>query len=118
MRYTGSQPVDDHLPDVVFDNVGVFVMRRKRMPVGNEKETLVLVLEFDPVMNDSVQMTKMQTPGGTHTRQYAPLRIDGTQALLLRTTTCLIGQPALLYTDQSMGCFAVDYSGIHGEVGK
>ena len=45
-------------------------MGGKRMPVGNEKEALVLVLQFHPVFQHTMIMSQVQTSGRTHTRKY------------------------------------------------
>ena len=42
--HTRSKPVDDHIPYVLLDARRLVVMRRQRMPVGDEEETLVFVL--------------------------------------------------------------------------
>src|SRR5687768_4438659 len=89
-RHAGCQPVSNHVPDAVFDNVGIFVMRGQGVPVGDEKETFKLVLQLDPVMDDAIQMSQMQTSGWAHARNHAPLRINGTQNLLPGKTTCLL----------------------------
>ncbi len=87
-RNPGSEPVDHHVPDAVFNDLRIFVMSGQRVPVGDKKETLIFVLQLDPVVYDSVQMPKVQAPGGTHAGQHAPLRFDGTQNLLPGKTTC------------------------------
>src|SRR5690606_38549934 len=89
-RYAGGEPVDDHVPNAVFDDLRVFVVRGERVPVGDEEEALELVLQLDPVVNDSVQVAQMQTPGRAHTGQNPPLRIDGTQACLPPGTRTLL----------------------------
>jgi hypothetical protein len=54
------------------------------VPVGNEKEALIFVLQLHPVLQDPVIVTEMQTPGGTHAGQdTGVLRSDSSQNLLL-----------------------------------
>ena len=62
----GSQPVDSHVPGVVLDGRRIVVMRRQRMPVGDEKQALVLVLELDPVFQHAVIMAKVQCASRAH----------------------------------------------------
>ena len=45
-----AQPVDHHLPGVLLDLRGVLVAGGERVPVGDEEEALVLVLQVDPVL--------------------------------------------------------------------
>ena len=44
-------------------------MRSQRMPVGDKKVTVIFVLEFDPVLQHTVVVPEVQTPGGAHTGQ-------------------------------------------------
>ena len=44
-------------------------MRRQRMPVSNEEETVVFVLQFEPALKGAKIMTQMKTPGGPHAAQ-------------------------------------------------
>ena len=48
------------------DFAGIVVVRGQRMPVGNEKVALVLMLQLHPVLQDTVIVTEVQTPGWTH----------------------------------------------------
>ena len=63
---TRGQPVNHHVPGMLFDLLGAVVMRCQGMPVGDKKETLVLVLETNPVFQYAVVMPEMQRPGRTH----------------------------------------------------
>jgi hypothetical protein len=37
------------------------------MPVGHEEEAFIFMLEFDPVLQHTMVMPKMQMPGWAHT---------------------------------------------------
>ena len=63
---TGCQPVDDHIPGGLLDALRIVVMRRQCMPVGDEKQARVFMLEFDPVFEHPVVMAKMERAGGAH----------------------------------------------------
>ena len=65
----GSQPVDHHVPDALRDNVRLLVVRGERVPVGHEEEAVELMLQPDPVLENTVVVTEVQTPGGTHARE-------------------------------------------------
>ena len=67
----GSQPVNHHVPHVFLDHFGGFVVRGQRMPIGDKKQAGKLVLEFHPVLQHTMVMTKVQQTGGAHARQYA-----------------------------------------------
>ena len=41
-------------------------MRRQGVPVGNEKQTRVLMLELDPVFENPVVVTQVKGAGGAH----------------------------------------------------
>ena len=60
------QPVDEHLVDEFRQLLGVFVARGQRMPVGDEEEALVLVLEIDPVLERAMVVAEMQLTGRPH----------------------------------------------------
>ena len=44
-----GEPIDHHLVGVLGQATRVFVACRQRMPIGDEKETRVLILQIDPV---------------------------------------------------------------------
>src|SRR2546425_4697279 len=52
-----GQPVDEDLAGVLTDAGGVLVVRRERVPVGDEVETLVLGLEAQEVVERSEEHT-------------------------------------------------------------
>ena len=62
-----GQPVDKHVPDVLLDVLRSLVVRCQGMPVGSEEETLVLVLQTDPVFQYAVVVTQMQAACWAHT---------------------------------------------------
>ena len=76
------QPIDDHLPGIALDILGMLVVGGQGMPVGDEEKALILVLQLQPVLQHPMIMTQMQTAGGTHTGQYA-LRLIGYHAQIL-----------------------------------
>ena len=61
-----GQPVDDHVPHALLDDLRRVVMRGQRMPVGHEKQALVLVLHFHPVLQYTMVMPQVQTARGAH----------------------------------------------------
>ena len=46
----------------------------QRVPVSNKEHTLVFVLQTDPVFQDTMIVSEMQTTSRPHTRQYTVLR--------------------------------------------
>ena len=68
---TGSQPVDDHVPGTLRDHARIVVVRGQRVPVGDEKETLVLVLQLDPVFQNAMVVPEVQASCRAHAGQYA-----------------------------------------------
>jgi hypothetical protein len=51
---------------VVLDLSRFIVVRRERVPVCDEEQALVLVLQLDPVLEDAVVMTQVQRARRTH----------------------------------------------------
>ncbi len=76
-----GQPVDEHIPDVFLEPRGVIVAGREHVPVGDEEEALVLVLQLHPVTQRAVIVAQMQTAGRAHAGQHAPGGSIGTQVL-------------------------------------
>ena len=62
----GGQPVDDHIPGRLFDPLRIIVLRRQRVPVGDEEQAGMLMLEANPVLEHPVVMAEMERPGGAH----------------------------------------------------
>ena len=52
---------------------GRVVVRRQRMPVGDEKQAGYSLLQPDPVLEHTVVMPQMQAPGGAHAGDHAVL---------------------------------------------
>ena len=63
---TCSQPVNHHIPDIGRHDFRVFIMSGQGVPIGNKKETVVLILEAGPVLQDPVVMAEMEATGGPH----------------------------------------------------
>ena len=68
-----SQPVDDHVPHVLADDLGVVVVGGQRVPVRHEEEALVLVLQPDPVLEHPVVVPEVELPGGPHPGEDATM---------------------------------------------
>src|SRR5579872_3834601 len=71
---TGRQPVDQHLAHVLLQLPGVIVPGGEHVPVGDEEETLVLVLQLHPVAQRAVVVAEVQPAGGPHAGDDAPGR--------------------------------------------
>jgi len=74
----GGQPVDQHFADVFLQARGVLVAGREHVPVGDEEETFVLILQLDPVAQRPMPVAEVQRAGGTHAGKDAPRRRGGT----------------------------------------
>ena len=70
----GRQPVDEHVADVLLQLRGVLVAGGEHVPVGDEEEALVLVLQLHPVAQRAVVVAEVQPAGGAHAGQHAPRR--------------------------------------------
>jgi len=68
---SSSEPVDDQLPGVVGDRLGLVILGGEGVPVGNKEEARVFVLEFDPVFEDTMIVAKVQSARRAHTRDNA-----------------------------------------------
>jgi len=73
------QPVDDHIPHMWTDGLRLVVVGGECVPVRDEEEALVLVLQAHPVLQHAVVMAKVQAPGGPHSGQN-PLMLAGNDA--------------------------------------
>ncbi len=51
---------------VVLDHLRGVVMGRQCMPVGDEKQALIFVLQVQPVFQHTVVVAQMKAPGGAH----------------------------------------------------
>ena len=76
--HSGGQPIHDHIPNILADDLSILVMRGQGMPIGHEIKAVIVMLQPDPVFQNPVIMSQMQTPGRSHTRQHA-LPFDRTQ---------------------------------------
>ena len=63
---SGGQPVDDDLPAIGPDAVGIVELRGDGVPIGGEPVGIVKVAQAHPFL-DHVIMAQMQPAGGTHT---------------------------------------------------
>jgi phosphoribosylglycinamide formyltransferase-1 len=70
----GGEPVDHHVVDVLLDDLAVLVVRRQRMPVGDEVEAVVVGLQADPVLQRAVVVAEMQLAGRPHAGEDALAR--------------------------------------------
>jgi hypothetical protein len=43
----------------------------ERMPVGDKKEALILLLQFYPILEDAMIVAEMEAPCGAHSREHA-----------------------------------------------
>jgi hypothetical protein len=41
------------------------------VPVGHKKEALILLLQFYPILEDTMIVAEVKAPCGAHTRKYA-----------------------------------------------
>jgi hypothetical protein len=57
---------DDHVPDVLGDDVRILVVGGERVPVGHKEKAVELVLQPDPVLEHAVIVPEMQASRGTH----------------------------------------------------
>jgi len=53
------------------------------MPVGDEEVALILVLQFDPVAERTMEIAEMQRAGRSHAGKHAPGRLIGAHAALV-----------------------------------
>ncbi len=73
---SGGEPVDENGLHILLQSRRVLVARGQRMPVGDEKVALILVLQFHPIAQRAVKIAQMQRPRGPHAGKHpAGLRI-------------------------------------------
>jgi hypothetical protein len=53
------EPIDHRVPGVLLNVVGVFVVRGEGMPISDEEEALVLVLETHPIFQHPMIVPKV-----------------------------------------------------------
>ena len=66
----GGEPVDHHVPDVLLDDFRLLVVRRERMPVGDEEIARILALQPHPVLERAVIVAEVQTARRAHSRHH------------------------------------------------
>ncbi len=71
---TSREKIQKKLPDVVAKGIGMLVVRRESMPVGNEEKTIMPILELDPVSQGPHVVAQMQSPGGLDSTYDSPDR--------------------------------------------
>src|SRR5882762_412111 len=71
------QPIDGHRPHIVLELRGVLVSRRECVPIGDEEVALVLVLQFDPILERAMVVAEMQQSAGAHAGEDSSI-LDGT----------------------------------------
>ena len=49
------------------------IPRGQRVPIGDEEVALILVLQFDPILEGAVIVAEMQLSGRAHPRQHASI---------------------------------------------
>ena len=54
--------------------LALFVVRRQRVPVGDEEEALVVVLQADPVLQRAVVVAEVHRAGRAHAGEDAAAR--------------------------------------------
>ena len=74
-----GQPVDQDLAHELRQARGVLVAGGQHVPVGDEEEALVAVLQLHPVAQRAVVVAEVQPPGRPHAREHAPPRSRGAQ---------------------------------------
>jgi hypothetical protein len=67
--------------------MGVFVIGGERVPVCNEEEALVLVLQPHPVLQNAMIVTKMQSAGRAHAGKHPLIRLATAQSSTFVTNT-------------------------------
>ena len=80
----GGEPVDHHVVDVLLDDAALFVVRRERVPVGDEVEAVVVLLQPHPVLQRAVVVAEMERAGGPHAGQHALAARRGGTGLVAR----------------------------------
>ena len=55
-----GEPIDEQFADEFLDATGVRIVCRQRMPVGDEKESLVLVLQHSPILERPQPIAEVQ----------------------------------------------------------
>src|SRR5690606_2787223 len=66
----GAEVVCDHIDDVGFQFRRILVTGRQGMPVRNEKETFIFILELHPVFERSKVVSEMQFARRPHAAEH------------------------------------------------
>ena len=67
----GRQVVDHDFERILLDVAGVGVIRGERVPISDEKEAIVFVLQLDPIAQGPDIIAEVQFAGRTHAAQDA-----------------------------------------------
>ena len=78
------QPVQSDFQRILFHSRSVGIIRRKRVPVGDFKETLILILHAHPVVEGADVIAKMQFSGRAHAAEHALTGFSGSCHRFLR----------------------------------
>ena len=70
---SGGKVVEDDLQRVLLHHARVGVVGGQGVPVGDEEEAVVLVLQVDPVAQGANVIAQMQLARGSHAAQHAAL---------------------------------------------
>jgi hypothetical protein len=68
---TSGHPVHDQFRYMFFYMLGFGVFTGQGMPISNEKITIVVFLQFNPVFQNPKVMTEVQGACGAHTGDYS-----------------------------------------------
>ena len=68
------QVVEDDFQRVLLDAAGVGVVGGQRVPVGDEEEALVVILQAHPIAQRPHVVAEVQFAGGSHAAQNAAFR--------------------------------------------
>ena len=71
----GAKPIENHFIYISADLARVRIIRRQRVPVGDEEKALVAILELDPVGQRAHVVAKMKFSRGAHAAEYTGTKI-------------------------------------------
>jgi hypothetical protein len=81
--YPSREPVHYGIVSELLYVFGVLVVSGQCVVIGDEKVALVFVLQSNPIVQNAVQVSKMQTACWPHARKYSLIRIVAAQASAL-----------------------------------
>ena len=61
-----GDPVDHHVVDRLLDHLAVFIVRGQCVPVGDEEEAVMVVLQLDPVLERAMVVAEVECAGRAH----------------------------------------------------